>query len=965
MSNAIPVCATKLSSVLYSPDNDSSRFEFNPTSLLLLDHIGRSDDCNGDKKKRKTDDSSTASSDTCNTKGTSDEMSADPTDSNGCSAKWTRGINHLRRPVMIFLQALASTSARKPRLTILAICLLSTFLMLAGLATNFYFEVDEAALWTPFGSKPKQDSAWIETESGFPPIANGFALLFHSDGKNVLGQQQVSQIFDALDSVRNLDGYDETCQNGMFDLPDGTKTCEIFGASRFWLNNRTEFEQEVSSDEDAILAMSSIAYSDGIPIDEDMIFGQPQRVYSTGLLTSALSYLVVIVLPETDETKEFEEKAIDAILALRAVWAAQPDVYSIQMELWTARSIGDEYVRFLRYAVLRFLRCAHVFVCHSFVEIALFVCLLHLPHRYTRAVVADLPLIPIVFVLMTVFTSLVFFKRHKVHSRSLLGVGAVTSVLLSMVSSYGLMFLCGVPFTSVAQLLPFVMFGIGLDDSYIIMGAYSRLAKYTDPVERIKITIDEIGLSITLTSMTSALAFGLGCISSIPAIYWLCLYAFPAIIFIFIYQLTFFVALIALDQRRIQQNRLDCCVCFTSKTGNQAEGEVDELSSLEQCANQAMEGFAKHLLRPWVKAATLLVFVAFFGLCAWSTSKMKQEFKFTEILPHDSFMSAFAYASDEYSSDVRIQSHIYFRHEDQSDEAIQEQMNDFIADIAALDMFEKPAFCWLQDFESYTQLVGNSSLSFIDQLNEFLSIDAYNKLYSNHFVRDMDGTLLSSRCSTYVVNVNPDDANDQVDALLDQRAVTASQPINTGKADWSFFTYSSVYNMWECYSVLVNQLISTSILGMVAVAVISIAFIPHWTAAVFVMPLVIVLYIDLIGMLQMAGIDMNAVSYIGLVMSIGLTVDYLMHVLLRFYEAPGNRHEKVIDMFKTMGVSILVGGISTLLGTVPLAFSTSLVFHTIFIAFLGIVVLGLGHGLILLPVILSMWGPEEQVSLHS
>jgi Niemann-Pick C1 protein len=566
---------------------------------------------------------------------------------------------------------------------------------------------------------------------------------------------------------------------------------------------------------------------------------------------------------------------------------------------------------------------------------------------------------------MTIFTSLVFFKRHKVHSRSLLGVGAVTSVLLSMVSSYGFMFLCGVPFTSVTQLLPFVMFGVGLDDAYIIMGAYSRLAKHTDPVERIKITIDEIGLSITLTSMTSALAFGLGCLSSIPAIYWLCLYAFPTIILIFIYQLTLFVALITLDQRRIQQNRLDCCVCFTAKT-NEDEAEVNDVSGLEQWANQGMGWFANQLLRPRVKGATLLGFVALSGLCAWSASRMQQEFKFTDVLPQDSFMTAFARASAQYSSDVKLQSHFYFRHVDQSDEAIQEQMNDYMTDVGALPgMQDKPDFCWLRDFNTYTSQSGNSNVSFNEQLNDFLSVTTYNMLYANHLVRDVNGTLLSSRCATYVVNVNPDDANGQVDALLDQQAVTASQPINVGKDDWPFFNYSTVYNMWACYSVLVNELIGTSVLGMASVCVLSIALIPHWTAAFFVTPLVAIMYVDLIGVLQMAGIDMNAVSYIALVMSIGLTVDYLLHVLLRYYEAPGNRHEKVIDMFKTMGLSILVGGISTLLGTVPLAFSTSLVFYTFFIAFLGLVTLGLAHGLILLPVILSLWGPEEQLTLHS
>lgn len=65
--------------------------------------------------------------------------------------------------------------------------------------------------------------------------------------------------------------------------------------------------------------------------------------------------------------------------------------------------------------------------------------------------------------------------------------------------------------------------------------------------------------------------------------------------------------------------------------------------------------------------------------------------------------------------------------------------------------------------------------------------------------------------------------------------------------------------------------------------------------------------------------------------------------------------------FATVGVSILTGGISTFLGTIPLAFSTSTIFQTIYIAFLGLSTLGVGHGLILLPVVLSTIGPEDLV----
>jgi Niemann-Pick C1 protein len=64
-----------------------------------------------------------------------------------------------------------------------------------------------------------------------------------------------------------------------------------------------------------------------------------------------------------------------------------------------------------------------------------------------------------------------------------------------------------------------------------------------------------------------------------------------------------------------------------------------------------------------------------------------------------------------------------------------------------------------------------------------------------------------------------------------------------------------------------------------------------------------------------------------------------------------------------MGSSILIGGISTFLGTLPLAFSSSEIFTTIFTAFLGLVTLGCGHGLILLPVILSTIGPEDEIRI--
>lgn len=85
------------------------------------------------------------------------------------------------------------------------------------------------------------------------------------------------------------------------------------------------------------------------------------------------------------------------------------------------------------------------------------------------------------------------------------------------------------------------VFGVGLDDTFIITGAYFRTDPDKEPAERIREAMQDIGLSISVTTITTMFAFILGCMSTIPAIYWLNLYAFPTILIDYLFQTTFFV----------------------------------------------------------------------------------------------------------------------------------------------------------------------------------------------------------------------------------------------------------------------------------------------------------------------------------------------------------------------------------------------------------------------------------------
>ena len=74
---------------------------------------------------------------------------------------------------------------------------------------------------------------------------------------------------------------------------------------------------------------------------------------------------------------------------------------------------------------------------------------------------------------------------------------AVISVLLSVTTGYGFCFLVAIPFTSMTQILPFVLIGVGLDDVFIITGSFFRLDQNRDSVERVNEMVDDIGVSGT------------------------------------------------------------------------------------------------------------------------------------------------------------------------------------------------------------------------------------------------------------------------------------------------------------------------------------------------------------------------------------------------------------------------------------------------------------------------------------
>jgi len=179
--------------------------------------------------------------------------------------------------------------------------------------------------------------------------------------------------------------------------------------------------------------------------------------------------------------------------------------------------------------------------------------------------------------------------------------------------------------------------------------------------------------------------------------------------------------------------------------------------------------------------------------------------------------------------------------------------------------------------------------------------------------------------------------------------------------DWAVdgaFAWSYDFLNWETFKVIYQELSLNVSLCLVAVLVITTLLIGHPGCSGLVFVCVLMTVIDILGCMWFWGLVIDSVSVIQTVIAIGLCVDYAAHVGHCFMTKAGTREERITACLADVGAAVLNGGVSTFLAVLLLSQSQSYVFRVLFQQFFLTVVLGLGHGMILLPVLLATFGPQ-------
>jgi len=602
-------------------------------------------------------------------------------------------------------------------------------------------------------------------------------------------------------------------------------------------------------------------------------------------------------------------------------------------------------------------------------------------------------------VLMILYMSLILGSRTLVESRVLLGLASIANVGLAMVAGFGVSAFL-VPMTDISLLLVFLGVGVGVDDVIILVDAFDRTDIRLPLTRRIPESLRLSGSTMFLTSATNIIAFAAAAAVDLPAVAWFCVNAAFVLAFLYIFTITFFTALLALDGRRQQEGRSDCLPCIqlrparpideyavtaaatdrgragsssdeVLKDGNTtttslppASGEVEQFHS--GVFATMIHRFTKIvILRPVAVLAVLLV-LALAAVSVAYVGDLPIGISLEDSFPDDSYASEHISISKEFFNLDSVQLDIVVRDEDFAAASTLSRLRSMSVGFEASKLTTPPITSWLRVFDGWRdQNATAAALPFYTALDDFLVSDplllndtVYNpKSYQKDLSFHDDGTLRASR-SIILFRVSST-TQGRIDDMRAGQALFRRYGV-------SGFVATFHFQFSARDDVVIVLIIQTLAVAALAVTILLLFFLDP-RLVVVITSAIVLLDAILTGAMYVLDIPIDVISFILLTIAIGLSVDYIVHLAHAYEHAVGDKYQKVAFAMNTAGISVFKGAFSTFLGTVVLGFTTAEVFRLFFKMLVSIVILGMYFGLVYFPAIMSLfgWGTSSEEDVYA
>lgn len=615
---------------------------------------------------------------------------------------------------------------------------------------------------------------------------------------------------------------------------------------------------------------------------------------------------------------------------------------------------------------------------------------------------ANVVLIPLAIVAMIAYLLSQLGSCDAVGGRKGLALVAVASVLLAYGAALGFTGYLGWAFNQLTQVGIFVLLGIGIDDTFIIVDALEaatrggemitddgaatasskapRRKKQSDEevfVAKVGEAMAEAGSSILLTTVTAITSFLISATIDMEGVRTFCGVSALALALIYTLQCTLVVATYVLDCRRMMARRLDLCCCVARPVGKgrAALGQTLVTAPEEKLFARFLAGpYASFLSAPGMPRLAAMLMALLIGSGAMASQLLERGQSASDVLPSNSYvfeyyamLDALSGPDSEYTATLDLSllvSGMPF------DESSLQMLHDLTTELKADDAVHSQAVSWLEVFETWrsvrhgvSSVVGGGGRgdSLPEQLSKFLDDPQFGAPFKRDMVCD-GGAKSKQRCAVLRatrLHLMTDLATGQniaryVPGMLRIKAICEKWRAKGLRVH----AFSEGFLYMERLQLIDRTWLPNIAMAFVAVLLAMLCFQPP-PVAVVAAGCIGSTIMCMLSVMLLWGVKVNMISNMLLILSIGYSVDFTAHIAQAFYarsqHAEGQTpHDLIAFALGSVGASVLNGGLSTLAATVVLAASNVLVMQTMFKLFFATVTLGLLHGFFFLPALLQL-----------
>jgi len=638
--------------------------------------------------------------------------------------------------------------------------------------------------------------------------------------------------------------------------------------------------------------------------------------------------------------------------------------------------------------------------------------------EFGGAIRGDLIMVNVSMFALIIYCSIMLGQCRPGKTRVALAILGVMTVGMAIGASMGICSALGLFYSPLASVLPFLLLGLGVDDMFVIAISYDITDPNLPIPERLGRCLAHAGSSIMVTSLTDFLAFLIGGTTSLPALRMFCFYAAVGILFILFLQVFLFSAMLAIDERfkADKMNDMACCCsgcpCTEcpcngipiedAETGHstcvpgeviaapvypesiQVEGSGSALGKgsgngsidIDQqyrgtncCGLQVglLRRFMQNVLGPFLTSThgmfiALTIFTVVFVVGVVGASMIKEDADYRDFMPAGSYVIDFIDIDEKYFVTVGTRVGLYTSAVNyQAKHAEMQALYDGIQ--ASYTVIGSTLVSWEKEFYDYEVANGVASpteAAWYTSLNTWLS-GAGSRFRGDIKFLDDDS---AGSTTNYIVAARMilnhrmcTDSSCEVDNMKTlRRTVDAITPKLGGSP--TPFPFGEEYLNFEQYATIEDEAKRNVGLSFLAIFIITMIMIPHPVVALLVFSSVVATIIEVIGYMYWWGLKIDGVTVVMLIVAIGLAIDYSAHIGVAYLHSTHRTNEQaVIHALADMGTPVFHGAMSTFIAIVVLAGSASYVFSSFFRQLFLATTLGCGHGLLVLPVLLTLLAP--------